>query len=398
MKKSELLSIYIHTPFCESRCSYCDFNTYVGYESSIDNYVSALIKESLILSKKIKPDSITHTVYFGGGTPTLLRPQQVESIIGQLHVAFNIRVGAEMTMEANPCSINSRDLSNLRKLGINRLSIGMQSAHENELMILGRRHSYYDVVTAVNDARRLGFENINLDIIFGFPTQTLKSFQNTLRKAIELDPNHISLYALTLEDDKPLAKMIKNKEVEQIDEDEAADMYEMAIDYLPKWGYDQYEISNWARDDAYQCQHNLQYWKNLAYIGLGCGAHSHYNNQRWENILTIPEYINKINLDSGNTSELSPVVMNCVTLTIKEQMQETIMMGMRMTQEGLNIGLFNERFDVDFFDVYKKEIEELLINNFIEFIKNQEIQCIRLTKKGRLLGNHVFRTFLSDNT
>lgn len=396
MNKNEFLSIYIHTPFCESRCSYCDFNTYVGFESKIDDYVKSVIKEIQIVSKCINNNGhCVQTVYFGGGTPTLIKPSQLTNIIECLSGQFNVNKNVEITIEANPCMLDDDYFSKLESTGINRLSIGMQSANEGELKLLGRRHTYQDVESVVCQARDHGFSNINLDLIFGFPLQTMKTFKDSLESAIKLFPDHFSLYAMTLEENRPLARMIREKIIPEIDDDLAAEMYEWAMDFLLTLGYHQYEISNWARGKDKECRHNIQYWRNLEYLGFGSGAHSHYNNQRWENILTIPEYIQSIDThEIKNVNLPSPAILNYFELTLEIQKAETIMMGLRLTEEGLNLQSFKNRFDVDFEDIYRLEIDDLIQKKLIQKSIYQNQRSIRLTRKGRLLGNQVFEKFL----
>ena len=397
MEKVNLLSIYIHTPFCESRCSYCDFNTYVGFSSHLKNYIHSVIEEIDIVSAKTQQNSIVHTVYFGGGTPTIMQSKQLNALISNLHKRYKITQDVEVSIEANPCNLVASYLSDLVESGFNRLSLGMQSADDEELKLLGRRHTFEDVRKSMSSARKANFQNINLDLIFGIPLQTLETFRKSLLAAISLEPDHLSLYALSLEEHTPLAVRIREKKIPPPNDDMAADMYEFAMDCLKGYGYQQYEISNWAREEKFQCRHNIQYWKNMDYIGFGAGAHSHYNHRRWENILTIIEYINQIHENKKIDDEyLLPATKVINDLDLVTQIQETIMMGLRLTDEGLNILDFHKRFGMDINDLFDHEIKTLVNQKLIERIYYKNNPCIRLTRKGRLLGNQVFLRFLDD--
>ena len=297
---SNLLSIYIHLPFCRTRCGYCDFNTYAGYDHLKDAYVNAVVKEISLVSKEIGDNEFVHTIYFGGGTPNLFHPRELEKIITGIKDNFHCTSEIEISTEANPTCLTGEYLESVQDLGINRLSLGMQSASENDLRILGRKHTFLDVCKSVENAKKAGFSNINLDLIFGIPQQTLRSFEDSLNAAMGLFPDHLSLYALSVEDSTPLAIQIANGELPEPDDDLAADMYILAMELLDSRGFSQYEISNWARAEEAQCLHNLQYWRNLDYLGFGAGAHSHYKQSRWENIKAITDYIDSVAKNQKN--------------------------------------------------------------------------------------------------
>jgi oxygen-independent coproporphyrinogen-3 oxidase len=272
----------------------------------------------------------------------------------------------------------------------------MQSASEDDLKILGRSHSFKDVENSVGNARKAGFLNINLDLIFGIPHQTLKSFKNTLKAALDLSPNHLSLYALSVEDSTPLAAQIAKGDLPEPDDDIAADMYTYAMEALEGNGFTQYEISNWAKGEKSQCLHNLQYWRNLDYLGFGAGAHSLYKQSRWENRKTITEYIDSVSKVTQNGERNSAAGINYISLSEKDELSETMMMGMRLTQEGINSKNFVKRFGTNLEDVYSKEIKNLLNRELVEWIEIDNQRLFRMTKKGRLLGNQVFMEFISD--
>jgi len=392
---SKLLSIYVHIPFCRTRCGYCDFNTYAGFDYLKDVYVEAVIKEVSIVSKSIVNAGVVHTIYFGGGTPSLFLPSQLDKILKSIFENFQCASRMEISTEANPTYLTGDYLKSLAGIGFNRLSLGMQSASDRDLRILGRKHSFREVSNSVGNARSAGFSNINLDLIFGIPLQTLMSFEESLNSALDLAVEHLSLYALSIEDSTPLAIQIANGELHEPDEDLAADMYLMASEKLDGKGFSQYEISNWSRSDGTQCLHNLQYWRNLDYIGFGAGAHSHYAQSRWENALMITDYIDLITKNSS-LNHISPASTNLIMLTNNDEISETMMMGMRLTKEGIVKKDFSERFGIKLESIYAKEIAILLKRGLVEWIVMEDQPRLRLTQAGRLLGNQVFLEFIRD--
>ena len=242
-------SIYLHIPFCKHRCAYCDFNTYAGQEAMIPAYVEALIKEIEWLGKRLPFTNYqsTQTIFFGGGTPSLLSESQFDSVMSALSSAFTLSASAEVTIEANPGTISPEKLDAIRKAGINRISFGVQSTVTEELQMLERSHDFFTVIDAVTTARKAGFDNLNLDLIYALPEQTLQSWQTTVKRILELEPEHISAYALTLEHGTPFGRWSQRGLLPIPDPDLAADMYEWTMDYLATSGYTQYEISNWAK-------------------------------------------------------------------------------------------------------------------------------------------------------
>ncbi|MEO8397890.1 MAG: radical SAM family heme chaperone HemW, partial [Chloroflexota bacterium] len=283
------LSIYLHIPFCTTKCTYCAFNTYIKLEALVEPFVHALIREIQIVARS-KPDQAVGTIFFGGGTPSLLTPQQFAEIIAALRDNFQVSPDAEITLEANPNDLDIAYLTALRRVGLNRISIGMQTANQNELELFKRRHDNDAVVRAVSAARAGGFDNLNLDLIYGFPHQTLESWEISLQQMLALQPDHISLYALGLEEGTPLKAWVERGRLPEPDEDLAADMYERASEVLREHGYEQYEISNWARP-GHECLHNLQYWHNDDYVGVGPGAHGYADGVRYSTVLSPQRYI-----------------------------------------------------------------------------------------------------------
>lgn len=396
MKSNSELSIYLHIPFCRIRCDYCDFNTYAGLGHIIETYVNALITEVEVVGCNMQDNQKVHTVYFGGGTPSILRITHFERILRKLNKLYKFSNDVEVTIEANPYKLSPRYLERLYMVGINRLSFGMQSAINSELATLGRRHSLNDLVNSVSDSKKAGFTNINLDLIYGIPLQTVTSFKTSLETAHSLKPQHLSLYALTLEKHTRLYRLIEEDIVPEIDEDMAAEMYIMAMDYLEEKGYRQYEISNWAIDENYRSRHNLQYWRNGAYLGFGAGAHSHYNQRRWENIQTIPQYIRQLNKKKEKLANEPPAALKSKILTKQETIQETMMMGLRLTDEGIKLADYKKRFGRELLDMYDQEVSKLIRQGLLECYCQDGKQGIRLTRKGRILGNQVFMEFMGD--
>jgi oxygen-independent coproporphyrinogen-3 oxidase len=396
MQSDNLLSVYIHIPFCKTRCGYCDFNTYAGYDHLKDAYIKEVVEEISTSSKRVENDNLIHTIYFGGGTPNLMSAEQIAEIIKSIKDNFKIASNIEISTEANPSCISEDYLKRLRDIGINRLSLGVQSASAKDLEILGRIHTFQNVESTVENAKKAGISNINLDLIFGIPYQTLISFEDTLKSVLNLSPSHLSLYALTVEDSTPLANQIAKKLLSKPDDDLAADMYIMAMEFLGKHKFHQYEISNWSLDSKSQCLHNLQYWRNLNYLGFGAGAHSHYRQTRWENRKSITEYIESVSERPQIPICVSPAGTNIISLTSRDEISETMMMGMRLTEEGINEENFMIRFGINLDVLYSKEITILLSQNLIEWIYIKGVRHLRLTQKGRLLGNQVFMQFILD--
>lgn len=386
-------SIYLHIPFCRHRCNYCDFNTYAGIENLIPAYVDALIHEIGIWAKGFEMRAPVHTVYFGGGTPSLVPSDDYHRILQALRASFDMDPQAEITLEANPGSLTQTYLNALFHIGFNRLSLGMQSAQPGELAFLERQHSFMDVLEAVKKVRIAGFENISLDLIFGLPEQSLAVWRASLDRALSLAPEHFSLYALTIEAGTPLGAWFKRGLTPEPDPDLAADMYELAAEKLEKTGYRQYEISNWAHGSmALASQHNLQYWRNQPYFGLGAGAHGFVNGFRTSNVLSPGEYIKRWvdYRQNSPTSHQSPVTASIERIDREQEMAETMMMGLRLTQEGVSKTRFKDRFGESIEKIYSSEIDELMEAALLEWHRG----CLRLTKTGRLLGNQVFRRFV----
>jgi oxygen-independent coproporphyrinogen III oxidase len=396
-------SLYLHIPFCTHRCAYCDFNTYAGQEDMIPAYVEALCKEIEFVGHNSRGRQLLsptiHTIFFGGGTPSLLSSPQFDSIFKSIRSAFTLTSDPEISIEANPGTVSYESLRKLRDIGINRISYGVQSANAFELQMLERAHNFFDVIEAVTSARKAGFDNLNLDLIYGLPEQTLTTWQTTVKRILDLGAEHISAYALTLEHGTPFGRWASKGLLPLPDPDLAAEMYEWLSETLEANGYVHYEISNWAKPNR-ECKHNLQYWRGLPYLAFGAGAHGYANGYRYSNVLRIKTYIERlINFQSTNYHfPLSPATVNHHKQTLKDDMSEFMMTGLRLTQEGVSMQEFQTRFGQSMQATFGKEINELLKLGLIEVIKPSEgsepSEGFRLTSRGRLLGNQVFMRFV----
>jgi oxygen-independent coproporphyrinogen III oxidase len=387
-----MFSLYFHIPFCIHRCAYCDFNTYAGQESLIPDYVDALCSEIRGVAASAPQRLEAHTIFFGGGTPSLLSSSQFESILETTWDSFNLTPDAEISLEANPGTVTLDSLRDLRSLGFDRLSLGVQSTHPDELLQLERIHDTFDVIDAVTWARRAGFEDLNLDLIFGLPEQSLARWQATVKMILGLHPEHISLYALTVEHGTPFGRWAQRGLLPMPDPDAAADMYEWAGEALEMVGFEQYEISNWARPGR-QCRHNLQYWRGQPYLGFGAGAHGCAGGLRISNVLRIRTYIERLHPDYPILDipfPLSPATVHQTKIPMRVEMQETMLTGLRLTREGVSAEDFVDRFGVQMRTVFDKEIDELVGLGLLEWAG----PVLRLTKRGRLLGNQVFMRFV----
>ena len=421
-------SLYFHIPFCTHRCAYCDFNTYAGQESLIPAYVEALCNEVRLVAASSKEPLPIHTIFFGGGTPSLLAPDQFTQILQTIREQFDLPDLSELEtcLEANPGTVTLASLQALRSLGFNRISFGVQSFNPGELRLLERIHDPFDVLNAVRWARQAGFDNLNLDLIYGLPEQPLSSWQDSLRRAVDLNPQHLSLYALTIEEGTPFGRWAARGLMPLPDPDLVADMYDWASEYLEGQGYEQYEISNWSKP-GFQCRHNLQYWRNQPYLGFGAGAHGCANKMRISNALHIKNYIAHLSsvaptppFSSPQTAAVrfpgSPATVTKTSLAPFVEMQETMMLGLRLTREGVSAQAFRARFGQDLVTVFGKEIDELVGLDLLEWtspdppvgdrepslsvakggLGARSEKTVRLTRRGRLLGNQVFLRFVGE--
>ena len=392
-------SIYVHIPFCRRRCYYCDFNTYAGIDHFIPQYLDSLENEIELVARFSGKDIPIHTIYFGGGTPSLMEWQSLERIIQKIDKNFQVSDSVEISIEANPNSLSLDYLKNIKKIGINRISIGMQSALTDELKLLGRLHDPYDVIQSVKWSRQAGFDNISLDLIFGLPDQSLKQWEYNLNSAINLNPEHLSLYSLIVEEETPFWNWTQKGLINVPDEDLSADMYEYSMDRLSGIGFVQYEISNWGRKKEdqtyYKSVHNFQYWKNQPYIGIGAGAHGYFNGIRYANERIVPKYIEKL---KKPLSRLKPDVAVTQSYQVDKEIeiQETMMVGLRLTRDGISKADFFERFKIPLEVRFENQIKSLLKSGLLEWAGEAQ-EILRLTYRGRMLGNQVFMQFIDES-
>ena len=373
--------LYLHIPFCERKCPYCDFNTYAGLEDMHARFARALATEVRREGERRGRPHV-RTVFLGGGTPTVLAPDLLGLILDAVRSGFDLAPDAEITSEANPGTVDQAKFGALRDLGVNRLSLGAQSFVEEELRFLGRIHSVADIYQAVESARTAGFNNINLDLIYGLPEQPLEHWEYSLRHALALAPEHISCYALTVEEGTPLARWVTEGRVPAPDDDLQAEMYLRGRAILAAAGYEHYEISNWARPGR-ACQHNLIYWRNEVYLGFGPGAHSYDGHRRWWTVRSPREYIQRV--EAGISTEAGGEV-----IPRHVAMSETMMLGLRLLKEGVNRTAFRQRFGVDILDVYKGPVARL---QALQLLEVNPVH-VRLTPRAYAIANQVMVEFI----
>jgi oxygen-independent coproporphyrinogen III oxidase len=391
---SNTYSLYIHIPFCRRRCSYCDFNTSAGQGSLIPAYFDALRREIRAVSRSAPHRLPVDTIYFGGGTPTVAPTREISTVLQHIAENFDLAPDAEISIEANPGTVNATAFYQLRQAGINRISFGMQTAHPAELEMLGRLHSYPNVLQAFIRARRAGFDNLSLDLIYGLPGQTLERWRQTIELALKFKPVHLSLYGLSLEPGTPLHACVENGLLPPPDDDLSADMYEWACDRLSINRFLHYEISNWALGEERICRHNMQYWHNHPYLGLGAGAHGYAGGLRLANELDTRRYIQRCHNPAPRAFPLSPATVQQTPVSTPEEMGETMMVGLRLVQEGVSSRSFKKRFGQPIDSVFGDTIQRLCQQGLLEWSLPVQHRRLRLTPRGRLLGNQVFMEFI----
>jgi oxygen-independent coproporphyrinogen-3 oxidase len=393
------IALYIHIPFCQTRCPYCDFNTYAGLGHLIPKYLGALQREirawGLVLGRPT-----VNTVFLGGGTPSLLTPTQIGELLDSVKAAFAVHPQAEVSAEANPDDVTTERMAAFRALGVNRLSMGVQSLDDGLLNVLGRRHDSAQAEEAFRLMRSAGCSNISMDLMYGLPAQTMDQWRQTVRRLLEMAPEHVSAYCLTLEEGTPLASSVKAGRVPDPDQDLAADMYLWAEDALAAEGYLHYEISNWARP-GFESRHNLTYWRNLPYLGVGPGAHSFLGGYRFANLDPPPTYIQRVSgwavLEAGGAVPTLDVVLtqrqgavaDVEAVDRRLEMAETVMLGLRLG-EGVGVEAFRSRFGRELREVYASVLPGLEAAGLLEAAAEPAGGSVRLTDRGRLLGNEVF--------
>ncbi|SDY31142.1 radical SAM family heme chaperone HemW [Tindallia californiensis] len=380
MKQEQAISLYIHVPFCASKCHYCDFVSEVGNESQVNEYVQLLSKEvqryqKVISDKKIK------TIFFGGGTPSLIPGKKMKEIMKRITGDFSVLPEAEISLEANPGQLDREKLFNYRESGINRISFGLQAIQEPLLKKLGRRHDVEIFARQVTNAREEGFFNLNVDLIFGIPGQTITDWSHSLSYIADLGIPHTSCYGLTYEEGTTLHTMKETQKIRPVEEEVEWQMFHVAMNEMKKRGYHHYEISNYCQEGS-QCKHNITYWKNEEYLGIGIAAHGYLDGVRYGNTETFYDYERIINADG------LPVVVQ-QKISKEEAMKETMFLGLRM-MEGVSNSCFYQRHGVSLFDIFEKEIKELTYKKLIAVEKDN----IKLTNLGIDLANQVFLYFV----
>ena len=389
------LGLYVHIPFCHTKCTYCDFNTYSGIENLILDFQTAICSEIKFWQSE-KPYLLS-SIFIGGGTPSYLDINILEKIISTIKNTFIISDKAEITLEINPEDVTDEKSSSWKNIGINRCSVGIQSLQDNELKIINRRH---DSDKAIKSLRILQnyFENISVDLIYGLPKQNLKSYINTLENIIEINPNHISSYSLQVEKGTFLDQQVSQKKITVADDDISAAMYKTTQNLLSEKRFKQYEISNWSRD-GFNSEHNLKYWQLKPYIGVGPGAHSYLNKERFSIIKSPKKYIKTSKLlkqnNEDNFKEKINFLRSISFLDVYEnynkqnEILEFLMLSLRL-EEGINILDFNKKFNLDFNTLYLDDLKEYLKDNIL--IKNKD--CYKLSNKGKLFANEVASKFV----
>ncbi len=383
------LSLYLHIPFCRHRCAYCDFNTYTSLGDLQEAYADSLITEMAQVSGGQR--RAAHTIFFGGGTPSLMSPAAIGRILDGVKVHFELHPQAEVTMEANPDTVDVAYLTAVRQSGINRLSFGVQSVIQSELTLLEREHDFETVVQAVTMARQAGISNFNLDLIYGVPGQTLASWEQSIRAVQVLQPAHLSLYCLTIEPGTPMQRWLKNGRIQPPDPDLAADQYELACKILAEYGYDHYEISNWAKPGM-ACRHNLTYWRNGEYLGLGAGAHGHAAGVRYQVVKQPRVYIRRLQEAAASGYPLSTAVAASHLVSRAEAISDTMMTQLRLLKEGLDLDTFATQFGNSVAKIYGDTLAQLQDWELV-VVENGRLQ---LTQKGWFLSNQVFYRFMLD--
>jgi oxygen-independent coproporphyrinogen-3 oxidase len=382
--------VYVHTPFCLQKCLYCDFPSYAGLPEEVrQRYVDALCREIEVRSlQRELPVAENATVYFGGGTPTVLAVEQIAKVVASLKEYGWWNNPAEATIEANPGTVNAETLKALREIGFDRISLGVQSLQDNELRALGRIHTAEQALYAIEEAKQAGFRRINADLMSGIPCQTAESFRNTMNKILQMNLSHISAYSLILEEGTPLERMVREDKVQLPDEEVSYNMYEMTTDILAKAGLQRYEISNYAAPGE-ESRHNIVYWHYEPYAAFGAGACSFTGTERRTNTADVLQYIKRTASLSLPALKTDSDLWQTEALDRKTQISEAMIMGLRMTA-GVNLQKIQQRFGIDILESYGKEIQTLLDRKMAEC----EGRTLRLTPYGMRYGNRAFEAFI----
>jgi oxygen-independent coproporphyrinogen III oxidase len=373
--------VYLHIPFCKSRCSYCDFATDVYRDSSaVERYVKAICSEvaAFPVSAHAAGSAFVDTIYFGGGTPSLLQPEQVLRILNAVRAEFDLSENAEITMEMNPATVTPETLREYRSLGVNRASFGVQTFDDVDLKRLARGHNAEDARTTFRMLREAGYDNVSFDLIIGLPRQTLTDWERNLDEALTMNPEHISMYLLEVHAGTPLAEQICSERQPLPDAELAAEMYELMIDKVSAVGYEQYEISNFAKP-GFESHHNSKYWTLEPVFGFGVSAHSFDGHERYANERDSAKYVERI--EAKGSAE---VLREDIDLA-----SEFVFLGLRL-ESGIYLPRFNDRFGFDLIDKYRFEIDQLVNVGLVQMTDEH----LQLTRKGKLFSNEVFSVFV----
>ena len=376
------IGLYIHIPFCQQKCLYCDFPSHANLTHLYQPYVAALCQEISGLGGVLS-GCIVDTVYVGGGTPTVLPASSLKQLLRQVNTSFSLAPTVEFSMEANPGTVDQEKLDVLRTGGVNRLSFGVQSFSDPLLLGIGRIHSAQQAREVIHMAKEAGFDNINVDLMYGLPDQSVKELQDSMMQAIQMDITHISAYGLKVEEGTHFAKMQQDGTLQLPEEEVDEAMYQMTTEFLPANGFKRYEISNFAKQ-GYECRHNLKYWQYQPYIGVGAAAHSFWQSERRANIVDVLSYIQTI--QNGQ----SPIEI-WETPERNIAMAEYVFLSLR-TVQGLSVQAFDQYFQTDFFQHYREVVSELVEKKLIVATKEQ----IHLSVIGMKYGNIVFGAFLPE--
>ena len=370
------LSLYVHIPFCKSKCLYCDFPSFANRENLMSDYINALIKEINMKATKY----IIRSLFIGGGTPSYLSEGDLEKLLKCLD-KLNFKENAEKTIECNPGTISDNKLKIIKKYNINRISIGLQSVDNNILKSIGRIHTFEQFKENYQKIRKYGFNNVNIDVMFGLPNQSVKNYINGLKEIINLKPDHISAYSLIIEEGTPFFKDYENEKLNLPNEDQEREMYHKGKELLELNGYNQYEISNFAKDNK-MCFHNIQYWKCNEYLGVGAYSSSFIDSKRIKNVQDIKEYIHLI--DNNKSTEIIENINN-----LNDNMEEFLFMGLRMI-EGIEKLEFERRFKKNIYSIYNSQIN----NNIKKGLLLDKDERIKLTPLGIEFSNEVMCQFI----
>ncbi len=379
-EKMKELGIYIHIPFCKSKCSYCDFTSFANKEKIIEKYIECLKKE---IKNKESNNCIIDTIYIGGGTPSFIESKYIREIVETIKSKFKIKQEAEITIEINPGTVNEEKLKDYKKTGINRISIGLQSTNNKILKQIGRIHTYEEFLNTYNLAKKVGFKNINVDLMLALPSQTLEELEDSVQKVIKLEPEHISVYSLIIEEGTKMQQLVDSKKIQLPSDELERKMYWNIKNKLEQNGYIHYEISNFSKK-GFESKHNTNCWNQKEYLGFGLSAHSYINNERFCNTSNIEEYIKNVenNNFKGN-------IQICEIQNEEEKKKEYMLLALRKL-EGVNIGEFKNKFVDNPIYLYRKELEKLVNEDLIEI----DLNNIKLTNKGLDLANLVWEEFV----